>query len=137
MRGDSNPLAVRLVACAPDETAYELPETASRRPQGVLTATLTRLLREPGSERLTWRQLIELLRPAVMDLVPTQRPEVAGPVDRYLFQAAERSASGVLAVRIRDGVAFLEHAALFAIGAGDRFALTAPARRSRRRPSTW
>jgi hypothetical protein len=126
MLADGSPLAVRLVACAPEETAYELALAGSGGPRGVLTATLARLLRQPGSVRLTWRQVIAQLRPAVMELVRNQRPELEGPVDRYLFSTAEQSATGVLPVLVERATAFLEYPKLFGVDVGDRYALVAP-----------
>ena len=123
---DSNPSAISVAACAPDESAFELQAAGYGGPHGTLTSELARLLRQPGSEALTWRELIGLLRPAVMDLVASQRPEVAGPVDRYLFQTRERQAAGVLPVLVDGDAAFLEGAPLFGIGAGDTYAIAAP-----------
>lgn len=123
---DSNPSAIRIVACAPDESAFELETTGFGSPHGALTSTLVRLLRQPGSGALTWHQLIGLLRPAVMDLVASQRPEVEGPIDRYLFDTRERQATGVLPVLVYGGVAVLEGAPLFGIGEGDTYAIVGP-----------
>jgi hypothetical protein len=123
---DSNPSAIRLVACAPDESAFELQAAGYGGPHGALTNELARLLRQAGSEALTWRGLIGLLRPAVMDLVVSQRPEVEGPVDRYLFQTRERQADGVLPVLVNGDAAFLKGAPLFGISVGDTYAIAAP-----------
>ena len=123
---ESNPSAIRVVACAPDESAFELQTTGIRGPHGALTSELARILRQPGSEALTWQGLIGLLRPAVMDLVASQRPEVEGPVDRYLFQTRERQAIGVLPVLVDGSAAFLEGARLFGIGQDDTYAIVAP-----------
>jgi hypothetical protein len=122
---DGNPSAVRLAACAPEESAYELALAGAGGPRGVLTATLTRLLGQPGSARLTWRQVIAQLRPAVMELVRYQRPELEGPVDRYLFSTIEQSATGVLPVLVELARAFLEFPRLYGIEVGDRYALVA------------
>src|SRR6266478_2808332 len=89
---DSNPSAIRVVACAPDESAFELQTPSSGGPHGALTSELARLLRQPGIAALTWHELAGLLRLGVMDLVASQRPEVEGPVDRYLFGTRERQA---------------------------------------------
>ncbi|MFG3016797.1 caspase domain-containing protein [Streptomyces cinerochromogenes] len=123
---EANQSAVRLVACAPDESAFELSAMGFDGTHGALTGTLARLLRQQGREHLTWRRLIEQLRPAVRDLVPSQRPDVEGPVDRYLFQLREATASGVLPVRTKEGHAFLDAAQLFGIGVGDTYAIMPP-----------
>jgi hypothetical protein len=124
---DSNLSAVRVVACAPDESAYELETTCFGGPGGALTSTLVRLLRQPGSPGLTWHQLIGLLRPAVLDTVPGQRPEVEGRgLDRFLFDTRERSVPGALPLFVEHGTAFLEGAPLFGIGVGDTYTILAP-----------
>jgi hypothetical protein len=61
-----------------------------------------------------------------MDLVASQRPEVEGPIDRYLFDTRERQATGVLPVLVDRGAAVLEGAPLFGIGEGDTYAIVAP-----------
>jgi Caspase domain len=122
---DSNPVAVRVVACAPDQSAYELDVSELGGPHGALTATIVPLLREARAARLTWHQLLDALRPAVMDLIMLQRPEVEGPSERYLFATDEREATGVLPVVVEGGAAYLEAAALFGVGAGDTYAVVA------------
>ena len=123
---DSNPSAIRVVASAPDESAFELQTTGFGGPHGALTSELARLLRQPGSGALTWHELVGLLRLGVMDLVASQRPEVEGPMDRYLFDTRERQATGVLPVLVDRGAAVLEGVPLFGIGEGDTYAIVAP-----------
>jgi hypothetical protein len=121
---DSNPLAVRIVACAPDQSAYELNLPDGSR-HGALTAIFASLLADQSASRLTWRQLLEGLRPAVMDLVEFQRPEIEGPTDRYLFTTNERSATAALPVLINAGMPYLLAPSLFGVGKGDTYALVA------------
>ncbi|WP_125522121.1 caspase family protein [Streptomyces sp. WAC 06783] len=123
---ESHPSVVRLVACAPEETAFELVAEGLDGWHGALTGTLARLLCRPGSEALTWDRLIALLRPAVTELAPGQRPEVAGPTRRFLFELREEETAGALPVRLEGGAMFLDGAELFGIGEGDRYAIVAP-----------
>jgi hypothetical protein len=122
---DSNPDAVRIVACAPEQSAYELDVSELGGPHGALTATIVQLLRDAPAERLTWHQLLDVLRPAVMDLVMVQRPEIEGPSERYLFATDQRDATGILPIRVEGGAAYLEATALFGIGEGDTYAVVA------------
>ena len=124
--GDDNPLAVRVVACSPDQSAYELADTDLGGPHGALTATLVPILKSGQAATLTWRGLLDLMRPTVMDLVPMQRPELEGPLTRFLFATGTRDETGVLAVRVEGGVALLDGAALFGMAVGDSYALVGP-----------
>lgn len=124
--GDDNPLAVRVVACSPDESAYELASTALGGPHGALTSSIVPVLKSGHAASLTWRALLDLVRPAVMDVVPQQRPELEGPLDRLVFATETRDETGVLPVVVRDGAALLEGAALFGMAEGDRYDIVAP-----------
>ncbi|HVM39156.1 MAG TPA: caspase family protein, partial [Acidimicrobiia bacterium] len=124
--GDDNPLAVRVVACSPDESAYELGTTTLGGPHGALTSNLVPVLKSEHAASLTWRGLLDLVRPAVMDVVPMQRPELEGPLDRLVFSIETRDETGVLPVVVHDGAALLAGAALFGMAVGDRYAVVAP-----------
>lgn len=123
---DDNPLAVRLVACSPDQSAYELADTALGGSHGALTAALVPLLKSPLAATLTWLGLLDLVRPGVMDIVPMQRPEVEGPLHRVLFGTDEHDDTGVLPVRVEGGVAVLDGAGLFGMAEGDRYLVVGP-----------
>ncbi|MGH9181377.1 MAG: hypothetical protein ACRDY5_06645, partial [Acidimicrobiales bacterium] len=124
--GDDNPLAVRVVACSPDESAYELAFTPLGGPHGAMTATLVPILKSGRATSLTWRGVLDLMRPAVMDVIPQQRPELEGPLDRLLFSTERRDETGVLPVVVDGGVALLEGAALFGMAEGDTYGIVGP-----------
>ena len=128
---DANPLAVRLVACSPDESAYELAETTLGGPHGALTSTLVPVLKSAGAASMTWRDVIDVVRATVMDLVPQQRPELEGPLHRVLFTVDERQETGVLPIQVEGDVALLDGADL--LGMLGRRSLCG--RRRRRRSS--
>ena len=123
---DSNPDAVRVVACAPDQSAYELPSATLGDQHGAFTAALVGVLRGADPATLTWRDVLDVVRGAVLDVAP-QRPEVEGSVaDRLLFSMQTRSAEGVRPVRMERGTALLDSAALFGLAVGDTYTLVAP-----------
>lgn len=126
--GDSNPLAVRIVACSPDQSAYELAETGLGGAHGALTSTLVPILRTSTSSSLSWREVLALVRPAIMDILPQQRPEIEGPVQRLLFDTATKDGTGVLGVRVDAGagVALLTGAGVSGVAEGDTYAIVAP-----------
>ena len=125
-QGDANPDAVRVVACAPDQSAYEDYDPYSGERHGMLTAALVRVLRSPEAATITWSDALEVIRGAVSPLAALQRPEVEGPAQRLLFSVQTRDAAGLLPVRIVDNVAVLPDAAVFGVTPGDRYDLMPP-----------
>ena len=125
--GDVNPLAVQVVACGPAQSAYELAESSIGGSHGALTAALVSVLRRGDAAQLSWREVIEIVRPQILDVVPSQRPDILGPQSaRLLFSLAEKDASGVLSIVESDGGVWVERAALFGVAIGDSYALVAP-----------
>jgi len=122
-----NPLAVQVVACGPAQSAYELAESSIGGSHGALTAALVTVLRRGDIAQLSWREVIEIVRPQILDVVPSQRPDILGPQSaRLLFSLAEKDASGVLSIVEADGGVWVERAALFGVALGDSYALVAP-----------
>ncbi|RSM88691.1 caspase family protein [Kibdelosporangium aridum] len=121
MSADGNPNAVRVVACSPDQSAFEdyVPELGGRH--GMLTAALVQILDKDLG--ITWSDALEVVRNRV---VAEQRPDIEGPADRLLFSLQTRGALGVLPVRVKGTTALLPEAAVFGVTAGDRYALTKP-----------
>ena len=116
-----NPDAVRIVACAPEQSAYEY-DGAEGRQIGILTESLAIALTEAGTERVTWITLLDRVRRRVLSLCPFQRPEVEGPAQRYVFEAeceSDRPRFSVIA--LGDGRARLSCAALLGVQVGDVF----------------
>ncbi len=122
---DSNPLAVRVVACDPLQSAYERPSSLGGR-HGALTEQLVLSLRELGDRPLTWRVLGNRIRRTITTSLPTQRPEVEGPSDRLLFSLTTRDAANALPVVVTDGAVRIEAARLLDVSVGDRYELLSP-----------
>jgi hypothetical protein len=85
---ESNPHAVRLVASALDEPAYEYTNARGIR-TGVLTDTFLEVLGEARGLRVSWGQIGRRVRERVLARCPQQRPELEGPGRRLLFQLEE------------------------------------------------
>ena len=115
---DTNPHAVRIVACQPEQSAYE------SQGHGVLTESLAQLLAD-GSAGLTWTVLGGLVRDRVVTRAP-QQPEVEGPAERLPFTLDVRRRPQAYPVRIDDGDVTIEAATLLGIAAGDTFRLVGP-----------
>ncbi len=121
---ENNPYAVRLVACAPWESAYEYTNSHGAR-TGILTESLSVALREAGPARVSWAILIHRVRDRVTKLAYGQRPEVEGPSHRMLFES-EEAPTGVTftVVRARPDRLTLPGAALLGVAPGDQFGIT-------------
>ena len=104
---DSNPLAVRVVACDPTQSAYERPSSLGGR-HGALTEQLVPPCASWAIKPLTWRVLGNRIRRTITTSLPTQRPEVEGPSDRLLFSLETRSAANALPVAVADGAVRIE-----------------------------
>lgn len=121
-----NPDAVRVVACAPEQVAFEASNADGIR-MGYLTDALTRSLAELRNSKLTmsWATVIDRVRQRVIRTWSGQRPELEGPAQRVVFGTAEIDPVGTLPVvqdqrRDRNRVR-ITGAALFGACPGDGF----------------
>lgn len=77
--------AVRIVACGPEQSAYEYTNDAGRR-TGVLTESIGLALAATAGQPVTWAGLLQQVRDRVREIVPQQRPDAEGPALRRLFR---------------------------------------------------
>lgn len=126
---ESNPDAVRVVACAPGQRAFERPNDEGIC-RGVLTDQLTRALAETGDAPVTWAALLDQIRYRVTGLSSQQRPEAEGPADRVLFSTERAELLNSLPVTPLNppGRVRLDGAALLRVQDGDEFMIMPPAR---------
>lgn len=125
-RPDGNLLAVRIAACAPEQSAFEY-EGNDGRQIGILTESLTMALQEAGSQRVSWATLLDRVRRRVLELAPAQRPEAEGPSRRIAFETAEDDPLAALPVSDAGGGRVrLECAPLLGVRRGDTFLITGP-----------
>lgn len=117
-----NPWAVRIVACAPEQSAYEYDNADGVR-SGMLTDALTQALSEAhaGGLRVSWSTVIDRIRQCVLTYMPAQRPEAEGPAHRIVFETMESDAVATLPVLLSGGRVCLEGAALLGVRVGDEF----------------
>ncbi|MCR3750282.1 caspase family protein [Lentzea californiensis] len=121
-----NPNAVRLVACAPEQTSYEYTNGKGVR-IGLMTESFCLALAEAGAQRVTWTALMGRIRRRVELLAPTQRPEVEGPSRRFLFEEEGSDEVGALAVVPLDRSRIsLPAARLAGVAVGDEFTVAEP-----------
>lgn len=76
MQGESNPLAVRLVACGPEQVAYETESRAFGGRHGLLTEALVLVLDGLVDDRVTWAGMLPPIAGRVGSI---QRPQLEGP----------------------------------------------------------
>lgn len=121
---DGNPDAVRVVACAPNQSAFEGPsQFHPGERHGLLTDALAHLFQAASAQPVSWQALAERLRVLVGAAVPMQRPEVEGPSRRFPFTVEEDERPGVLSVRVNGGEAWVDGAELLGVSPGDRYLL--------------
>jgi hypothetical protein len=121
----TNPDAVRLVACQPEQSAYEMPSKRGGR-HGTLTDALASVLEELGPAPVSWGVVGDLVRRRVRALMPEQRPDVEGPPERLVFSSDSVPVTTAMPVASIDGVFSIEAAEVVGIGVGDQFQLLAP-----------
>ena len=121
---EGNAYAVRIVACAPEQAAYEYNNDHGVR-TGMLTEALTLALAEADGLEVTWATVMDRVRRRVLTFVPNQRPEAEGPSSRLLFQTEEAEPLAALpaistaeAGRIR-----IDGARLLGVQVGDEFTI--------------
>jgi hypothetical protein len=90
---EGNPHAVRVVAAATTESAYEYTNREGRR-IGILTESLNLAIEGAGNVPISWRSILHRVRERVLGLIPQQHPDVEGP--------ARGSCSGLTWSRIRE-----------------------------------
>ncbi|MEU0878641.1 caspase family protein [Lentzea sp. NPDC005914] len=120
-----NPHAVRMVACAPEQRAFEAPN-ADGEQMGYLTDALTRTLDELRDSGLnaSWATVADRVRQRVLAVWTGQRPEVEGPAQRIVFSTDELEPLVAFPVSLgRDGIARITGATLTGVRRGDQFAV--------------
>ncbi len=119
---ESNPHAIRLVACAADETAYES-RVRGKVLGGLLTEVFVQILHEarPLPTMPAWDALNKLIRERVRKILLAQNPDVQGPLGRRLFSVEETTRTDVFAYAEEGGRPLLRGGALHGIRAGDQF----------------
>jgi hypothetical protein len=121
---ESNPHAVRLVASALDEPAYEYTNARGVR-TGLLTDTFLEVLDEARGLRVSWGQLGRRVRERVLARCPQQRPELEGPGRRLLFQQEELAQELALAYYPERNRHWLRGGRLHGVHLGDEYAVMA------------
>lgn len=117
----TNPDAVRLVACQPEESAFEFPSERGGH-HGAMTDALATVFDDVGDTAVSWATVAELVRRRVRSLVPEQRPDIEGPADRLLFSDATIP-SNALPVTTIDGDIRIESAEILGVEVDDEFSL--------------
>ena len=119
---ESNPHAVRLVASALDEPAYEYTNARGVR-TGLLTDAFLETLGEARGLRVSWGQFGRRVRERVLARCPLQRPELEGPGRRLLFQLEALEQDSALAYYPERNRHWLRGGRLHGVNAGDEYAI--------------
>jgi hypothetical protein len=119
---EGNPDAVRVVAAATTESAYEYTNPQGRR-VGVLTESLSIALGAAGEQPVSWRSVLLRVRERVLSVVRQQHPDVEGPAGRVLFGLDTVDVSGVLGVGVGSGRPVLRGGYLAGVETDDTYAV--------------
>lgn len=122
LTGATNPYAVRLVACQPEQSAYEMTSNRGGR-HGAMTDAFASVVAGVGDRPIAWSVLADLIRRRVRARVPQQRPDVEGPSARTLFSTDRAATRATVPVRIVDDRAVIESAVLLGVDIGDELVL--------------
>jgi hypothetical protein len=120
--GATNPHAVRLVACQPEQSAYELTTGGGGR-HGAMTDAFASILGSLGDHPVSWAVLADLVRRRVRARLPEQRPDVEGPSALALFSTDQAAVRDALPVTVLDGRAVVECGPLLGVEVGDELRL--------------
>ncbi|OJJ96325.1 hypothetical protein ASPACDRAFT_1883062 [Aspergillus aculeatus ATCC 16872] len=120
--GDDNPDAVRIVAAAPSETAWEV-RGEDGRWMGSFTSALAQFLTEAHGHQLSWRTSILRVQELVQAQFPTQHPRVEGPHTRIHFSLDEVN-SEAIHLKIENGLPVLQAGFVAGVSEGDVYAVT-------------
>lgn len=119
---EGNPNAVRVVAAATTESAYEYTNPQGRR-IGILTEALGIALNAAENFPISWRTVMLRVQERVSAIVRQQHPTVEGPENRLLFSLNENVVSGVIGVGWQNGKPVLRGGRVVGLDNGDVFAL--------------
>jgi Caspase domain len=119
-----NPDAVRLVACALTESAYEYTNRDGVR-TGAFTEALLALLAETARVPMTWALLGQALRHRVQQQFPSQRPEIEGPADRALFSLTALASNDTVAIARRGDGYEIPAGTIHGVNNGDTYDVAA------------
>ena len=120
MHVESNPNAVRLVACGPTESAFEYTNREGSR-VGLFTESLVFALRQARGALVTWTEVMDLVRGRVLEMAPGQRPEAEGPATRFLFALDEPERMGVLGLARDQGAIVLTGGRIHGVACDDEY----------------
>ena len=127
-QAEGNPLAVRLVAAAHEQSAFEYLD-GEMQPAGLFTESLLLALREADGLPVSWQAVARRAAERVLEIAPDQRPDVEGPLRRRLFALDEVDAVGATVYASLDGVPALRGGRLLGMTEGDEYAIALPDRR--------
>jgi hypothetical protein len=117
-----NPNAVRVVACAPEQVAYEYRNDTGVR-TGMLTDLLAQALTQARAVDVSWATIIDGVRRQVLGRAPRQRPEAEGPAHRLLFDVVDTDPVATLPAAMVAGRIRISGAGLLGVRPGDEFVI--------------
>jgi hypothetical protein len=120
---DTNDIAVRVVACHPEQSAYERDTELFLGRHGVLTEGIAVVLSELADRDVSWAVVADIIRRRAITVAPQQRPEVEGPGERVPFSLRVKTRAYALPVTVEETGVYIEAAPLLGVTRGDTLRL--------------
>ncbi|HSN30259.1 MAG TPA: caspase family protein, partial [Kofleriaceae bacterium] len=126
-----NTEAIKLVACAREQVAYEYTNANDVR-TGAFTEALVEVLEDVADVPMTWGLIGRAVRERVLRRFPSQRPDFDGPVKRQLFELVELDANDGVVPLIKTNTEYKIGAGqIHAVNVGDVYGVAGLASRDR------
>lgn len=116
--------AIRIVACAQSEVAMEYTNDRGER-TGAFTEALLALLNDIGNTDVSWAILAQAIRERVLRRFSSQRPDIAGNVNRLVFSLDEQLPSEVVPIRLIGSRYQIGAGRVHGVGDGDKYVVAA------------
>ncbi|KAI9927509.1 hypothetical protein ASPWEDRAFT_44856 [Aspergillus wentii DTO 134E9] len=116
-----NPYAVRVVAAATSETAWEYMDSNGQW-GGAYTEALARAIEETAGHELSWRTTLMRVSQLVNVKFPTQHPQAEGPETRIPF-SMQHAMAGAFHLRVVNNAAILEAGSVLGVRKGNVYSI--------------
>jgi hypothetical protein len=119
---EGNEQAVRIVAAADSETAWEIMDDDRGVSTGIATKAFVSVMEEALSAGVSWKYVVVRMCEMVNAQFPEQHPHVEGPYDRVVFSQDKKDFAAFL-VREEDGEVILQAGRTSLVREGNQYTI--------------